>query len=78
MEYWRIEERRQRHTTYLESTYLQREVGTYEAIGDVITALTDTELDPDNCMVTHYYQKADGTTTMRIVPARKWLAEHDQ
>jgi hypothetical protein len=77
MEYWRIEERRQLYTTYLESTYLERESGTYELIGDVITALTDTGLDPDNCIVAHYYQKADGTCARRIVPARKWLEAHD-
>jgi hypothetical protein len=77
MEYWRIEERRQLYTTYLESTSLDREIGTYESIGDVITALTDTGLNPDNCTVTHWYRKADGTSARRIVPARKWLEEHD-
>jgi hypothetical protein len=77
MEYWRIVERRQLYTTYLESTYLDREIGIYKSIGDVITALTDTGLNPGNCTVTHYFQDADGTSGMRIVPARKWLKKHD-
>jgi hypothetical protein len=72
MEHWRIEERIPRR-----AIRLWREVGIYYSEGDVTTALTDTELNPDFCSVI-YWSWRERTFLMKIIPARKWLALHDQ